>query len=160
MSSPSFSMLSRRALRAPLRTSLKRSSVTSSTHGIRSQIRTPAFLSHTYTQPRLFSSSSIRSAILPDSSDPPPREAEPHEDTPSQKTDITIDEYHTLSDHFLEGLIAQLEARQEEKNDIDVEYSVRHPIHLRIHHSPTSLHLIIYRPASSQSTCPRKEHTS
>jgi len=38
---------------------------------------------------------------------------------------MTIDEYHLRADQFLESLLSKLEAKQEEKGDIDVEYSVR-----------------------------------
>jgi frataxin len=61
---------------------------------------------------------------MPHAEDPPPREAESQEEIPSQKTEITSEEYHLRSDHFLESLLSKLEARQEEKGDIDVEYSV------------------------------------
>lgn len=64
--------------------------------------------------------------MLPDTSNPAPREAEEHEAVPDQKTEITIDEYHALADAYFDTLIGKLEARQEEKGDIDVEYSVRH----------------------------------
>jgi frataxin len=61
---------------------------------------------------------------MPHAEDPPVREAESQEETPSQKTQITNEEYHFRSDQFLESLLSKLEARQEEKGDIDVEYSV------------------------------------
>lgn len=61
---------------------------------------------------------------MPHAEDPPVREAESQEENPSQKTQITNEEYHIRSDQFLESLLSKLEARQEDKGDIDVEYSV------------------------------------
>jgi frataxin len=61
---------------------------------------------------------------MPHSEDPPAREAESQEEIPSQKTEITNEEYHVRADQFLESLLSKLEARQEDKGDIDVEYSV------------------------------------
>ncbi|KAL9127672.1 MAG: hypothetical protein Q9217_003499 [Psora testacea] len=36
---------------------------------------------------------------------------------------ITIDEYHALSDEYIDTLVAQFEELQEEREDVDVEYS-------------------------------------
>jgi frataxin len=115
-------------LRRPL---LTRSYRTAKPYSIAQQIKTPALLFTVLPAPRTFSNSAIYAAILPDSSDPPPREAEEHDAAPSQKTEITIDEYHILADGFFETLIAKLEARQEAKGDLDVEYAVclsAHPL--------------------------------
>lgn len=60
---------------------------------------------------------------LPESNIETP-ETEAHEETPQTKTELDIDEYHLRSDEFMEALVARLEKRQEEKGDIDVEYSV------------------------------------
>jgi frataxin len=51
-------------------------------------------------------------------------EPEAHEETPSQKTEITIEEYHEKADAFLDVLVTKLEQRQETKGDLDAEYSV------------------------------------
>lgn len=42
-------------------------------------------------------------------------------------TPLSTDEYHTRSDAYIDALLAQLEAMQEEREDVDVEYSVRPP---------------------------------
>lgn len=130
MASKTMSNAFRRSLRSNniRKPTLARSYRTPTSHNITQQLKTPALLYTMLPSPRLFSSSTLRYvSILPDSSDPPPREAEEHDDqSPTQKTDITIEEYHTLADEFLETLIAKLEQRQEEKGDMDVEYSVRH----------------------------------
>ena len=44
----------------------------------------------------------------------------------SEPANITIDEYHKLSDAYIDGLVARLEELQEEREDVDVEYSVRY----------------------------------
>ena len=40
---------------------------------------------------------------------------------------MSTDEYHKRSDRYIDGLVAQLEEMQEEREDVDVEYSVRSP---------------------------------
>ena len=40
---------------------------------------------------------------------------------------ITVDVYHKLSDAYIDALLAQLEELQEEREDVDVEYSVNPP---------------------------------
>ena len=72
--------------------------------------------------------------ITPSSSDPPA----PHPTStttastasstaakPSQPTEISIEEFHSRSDAFLDSLVSKLEAMQEERDDVDVEYTVR-----------------------------------
>ena len=40
---------------------------------------------------------------------------------------ITVDVYHKLSDAYIDALVAQLQELQEEREDVDVEYSVNPP---------------------------------
>lgn len=40
---------------------------------------------------------------------------------------LDIDEYHQLADTFIDNLVLKLEEIQEERNDVDCEYSVRQP---------------------------------
>ncbi|KAH7407151.1 hypothetical protein BKA64DRAFT_705562 [Cadophora sp. MPI-SDFR-AT-0126] len=64
--------------------------------------------------------------LSPESADPHPKESEPEAYEPtssSQPADITIEEYHELSDSYLNGLIEKLEQLQEERDEVDVEYS-------------------------------------
>ncbi|KAI9666976.1 MAG: Mitochondrial chaperone Frataxin [Alyxoria varia] len=42
---------------------------------------------------------------------------------PTQPTPISDDDYHERSDEYFEGLLATLEQIQEERGDLDVEYS-------------------------------------
>ncbi|TID24352.1 iron donor protein CyaY [Venturia nashicola] len=119
MASNSMSRLARAALRKPSSPLLTRASRSNS---IRNQIRTPRLL-FTSSAPRTFAVSARCAGMMPHAEDPPVREAESPEENPSQKTQITNDEYHVRADQFLESLTSKLEARQEEKGDIDVEYS-------------------------------------
>lgn len=43
----------------------------------------------------------------------------------NEPTPLSTDEYHKISDAYIDTLVAQLEAMQEEREDVDVEYSVR-----------------------------------
>lgn len=56
----------------------------------------------------------------------------------TEPTPLPIDEYHKLSDAYIDTLVAKLEELQEEREDIDVEYSV----------SPSPLHPFIITTAS------------
>lgn len=38
---------------------------------------------------------------------------------------LSTEQYHKISDRYIDGLVAQLEEMQEEREDVDVEYSVR-----------------------------------
>jgi hypothetical protein len=80
----------------------------------------------------------MKRGIMPDSSDPPPRKAEAHDEP--DKSAISLKEYHAQSDAFLDTLITRLEQRAEEKADIDCEYSVSsiHPITLAVTAPPSS----------------------
>ena len=60
---------------------------------------------------------------MPDTSDPPERDAEEHA-TPDARSEISLEDYHHHADQFFEKLVAILEAKQEEKADLDSEYSV------------------------------------
>ncbi|KAF6230420.1 hypothetical protein HO133_004762 [Letharia lupina] len=45
----------------------------------------------------------------------------------AEAAEISLDEYHRISDRYIDGLVAQLEEMQEEREEVDVEYSVRAP---------------------------------
>jgi hypothetical protein len=62
--------------------------------------------------------------LSPESENPQPKEAEP-QNLVSAPADLTMDEYHKLSDQYLERLVDKFEALQEQKEEIDCEYSVR-----------------------------------
>lgn len=90
----------------------------------RQHIKTPLLL-FTLPAPRNFQTSHRYNGILGDSSAPAARE-ETDSQTPTQRTEIELADYHRLADYFLEQLLRKLEQRQEEKGDLDAEYSVRY----------------------------------
>ncbi len=62
--------------------------------------------------------------ILSDASDKDAgKESEPHQEV-TRSTPITEEEFHQKADKFFEDLVTQLESMQEEKDKLDVEYSV------------------------------------
>ncbi|KAK4121837.1 Frataxin [Parathielavia appendiculata] len=69
---------------------------------------------------RLVSSSASRSGITPDDKAPKNPETPPVTRTPA---DITDAEYHTIADDYMEKLLNHLEALQDTREDVDVEYS-------------------------------------
>lgn len=122
-------MASLQITRQTLRASIRRSTQTRSYRTFRpnlfrDHLRVPV-LHSTLPAPRTFHSTAQNAAVkLPESNVAQP-EPEEHEQSPSEKTELTIEEYHLRADEFIEALQARLEKRQEDKGDIDVEYSVR-----------------------------------
>ncbi|KAL8654691.1 MAG: hypothetical protein Q9226_003333 [Calogaya cf. arnoldii] len=43
--------------------------------------------------------------------------------TPSSPEPISIDQFHRLADHYIDNLVSKLEELQEERRDVDCEYS-------------------------------------
>jgi frataxin len=74
---------------------------------------------------RSFHPSKPFKGIMPDSEDPPPKQSEGSE-TPTVPTDISTSEYNQRADDFLNELVTRLEAEQEKRPDVEVEYSVGH----------------------------------
>jgi hypothetical protein len=72
---------------------------------------------------RGFHSSMTFKGLMPQSENPAPPQVEESE-TPTVPTDISTSEFHERADAYLEELLADLEAKQEETPDYDVEYSV------------------------------------
>lgn len=68
--------------------------------------------------------------LMPDSSDPPAREAEEH-DQAIARTELSAEDYEVCANQFMDKLYAKLEARQDEKADLDVDYSVCRHRHRR-----------------------------
>jgi hypothetical protein len=60
---------------------------------------------------------------MPESSDPPMREAEDQIQS-TQPAELTNEEYQLRSDEFFDTLLTKLEKRQDDKADVDVEYAV------------------------------------
>lgn len=70
---------------------------------------------------RNISSSSSRNGITPDDKPSRPVETPPVTRTPA---DISDSEYHTVADEYLERLLTRLEELQDEREDVEVEFSV------------------------------------
>jgi frataxin len=108
--------------------------VQASSSTIRSAVSTRSFVARPSTSityrvaalptPRFLSTTRpLFKGILPETDDPPPTDPEP-QTTASAPADLTMDEYHKVSDQYLERLVDKFEAMQEEKDEIDCEYSV------------------------------------
>jgi len=72
------------------------------------------------TARRFISNSSDRQAITPDAKAPKAAETPEVLKTPA---DITEDNYHAVADEYLDKLLTRLEKLQDEREDVDVEYS-------------------------------------
>jgi frataxin len=70
---------------------------------------------------RLYHASSRRYGMIPGSEKP---EAPKTATTSLEPANIEIEEFHKLADEYLDTLIAKLEQLQEEREEVDVEYSV------------------------------------
>lgn len=74
--------------------------------------------------PKFMTTTSARKGITPDNKAPKSKAAVTPEviKTPA---DITDSAYHLVADEYLDRLVTYLENLQDEREDIDVEYSVR-----------------------------------
>jgi frataxin len=70
---------------------------------------------------------SASKGISPESSNPQPKEPESHYGAVTEPTEITMEEYHQVSDEYMDALASKLEALQEAREDVDVEFSVCSP---------------------------------
>jgi frataxin len=81
---------------------------------------------------RFISNTACRKGITPDDKAPKNVETPPVTKTAA---DISENEYHTVADRYMDTLVTRLEQIQDEREDVDVEFSVRpHP------HSISTLH--------------------
>ena len=62
--------------------------------------------------------------LSPESEDPAPKEAESNIKT-AQPAELTNEQYHELADAYMDSMVERMEQLQEEKDEVDVEYSVR-----------------------------------
>jgi hypothetical protein len=88
-------------------------------------LETSSRVSITLQSRQFHASTPALKGILPETDNPPKRKPEEHE-PPASKAEISIEDYHKVADHYLEGVIAKFEQRQEEKADLEIEYSVCH----------------------------------
>jgi frataxin len=73
---------------------------------------------------RPFSSTPVASkGLSPDSEDPHPKEAE-SSTVAAKPADLTNEEYHELADAYMDAMVEKMEQMQEERDEVDVEYSV------------------------------------
>lgn len=75
------------------------------------------------TAVRAFHSTVRMSGLMPDAEDPAPPKVEEH-DQPTDKTDISTDEFHERADAYLTDLVERLEEAQAKDPQIEVDYSV------------------------------------
>jgi hypothetical protein len=76
-------------------------------------------------QQRQFSITMIKSkGISPESENPQPKEPETS-GRDLAPTELSIDQFHEVSDIYLERIVSKFEELQENREDVDVEYSVR-----------------------------------
>jgi len=61
--------------------------------------------------------------LSPESENPQPKEPEAH-DIAASPAVLSIEQYNILSDEYMDTLVERLEELQEEREDVDVEYSV------------------------------------
>jgi frataxin len=87
---------------------------------------------------RFFTGSTARRGITPDGQ--PPKQTETPKVTKTA-ADITDDEYHAVADAYMDRLVTRLEELQDEREEVDVEYSVSlasHPPGLLLPRAPLS----------------------
>lgn len=73
---------------------------------------------------RLFSITPPASkGLSPESEDPHPKEPESHT-TGAQPAVLTSEQYNELADAYMDSMVERMEQLQEERDDVDVEYSV------------------------------------
>jgi frataxin len=68
-------------------------------------------------------SSSISKGFSPETDNPPPKTAGSGIQT-QDAIELTNEQYHELSDWYMDKVVARLEDLQEERADVDVEFSV------------------------------------
>lgn len=78
--------------------------------------------SHVATRGLSYTSRSYK-GILPDTDEPTLKEREPLHEV-NEPTPIEVEEYHERADQYLEELVTRAEELAEEKEGVDVEYSV------------------------------------
>jgi frataxin len=77
------------------------------------------------------STTSRQISILPDGNKEPANKAdEPAKTVNHAPTEITEAQYHQLADEYLEAILNKFEELQDNREDVDVEYSVTSPLFL------------------------------
>jgi len=65
----------------------------------------------------------VYKGLSPETDNPQPKQPEAHTATAAVPTEISIEEYHQVSDAYMDIVVAKLEQLQEQREDVDVEFS-------------------------------------
>lgn len=68
--------------------------------------------------------------MMPHTSEPAPPQPDPDAHKVTAPTEVSLDEYHEHADRFMDSVHEKAEQLQEGREDVDVEYSVRHSRHI------------------------------
>ncbi len=119
-----------RAVRA-LQSSLRQASTTAPRTQLAHTVLSGRFIfrsTQNLSVPHIFRSFHLSSAygkgISPETSDPQPKSC-PKAEHVAEPASISTEEYHEIADSYIEDLVSKLEQLQEEREDVDCEYSVR-----------------------------------
>lgn len=121
MSQSSFLQASRAASRALRSSAISRTAVRplpSLSHSVLRQAAPSARRCLSVSAP-------LRKGIMPDTESPakqPPASPEPSYGT----VDLSESDYHDIADEYLDGVLTRFEALQDTREDLDIEYAVRH----------------------------------
>jgi frataxin len=63
---------------------------------------------------------------MPETDEPQPPKEVASEPIPAQATEVTDDEYHELSEDYLNAVYEKAEELAESREDVEVDYSVSH----------------------------------
>ncbi|KAL9132505.1 MAG: hypothetical protein Q9175_006324, partial [Cornicularia normoerica] len=103
-------------------------------------INTPHIQSSPTTQPQRYEPGKLQ--LRPQSQPQPQNQSRtfttnrPRHAAKTEAAELSTDQYHKLADQYIDRLVAQLEEMQEEREEVDVEYSVRLPLQPFHHHLP------------------------
>jgi len=84
--------------------------------------------------------------LSPESENPQPKEPEAH-DIAASPAVLSIEQYNILSDEYMDTLVERLEELQEEREDVDVEYSAGV---LTLNFPPIGVYVINKQPPNKQ----------
>ncbi|KAG9246459.1 hypothetical protein BJ878DRAFT_416924 [Calycina marina] len=91
-------------------------------------------------------SGTVKKGLSPETDNPQPTERDGHHNI-AVPAELSVEMYHELSDMYMDAIVEQLEALQEEKESIDVEYSAGV---LTLNFPPTGTYVINKQPPNKQ----------
>lgn len=122
MSAPTTTRFLRRLCQtAPKRAPRVQAAPCSRSHALAAR---PASYPTSHGQRYLSTTTRRHAGLMPDTHEPQPPKGEDVEHVVTQPTEISDDEYHVRSDDYMEAVHEKAEMIQEERDDVDVEYSV------------------------------------